>query len=598
MTDFAPTEITRLFELQLYLNTALMQSPSTISKTQKSIDYIRHFAVLSRFNQQSESGTHHITLVLTNNNLSETRQWNVRLKKKLSTLNTIILSSSEESDIKNYQQLDTKLLRLKSASDIPDLIVMCTHEKRVSDVLQIIQLFKSGRLNLRDIGIHKISLTIMFDEADKNMSLIAGLLKGLWPLLRMPDLRRDDVLRDIHFITATPLDEFWKALKKCGISKLKNINQAIMSMDETSVLHTKYSELMEQYFWLKRHARSHAVTDMSTDSVDYARKVLRGWSPLEAAAPRIVFAPADIQKHTHNDMRDLFLEKGYWVYVDNSDRKGFYNPSNGAFKTKDDFCREYSTTGEPYEMFKKWKEIHPTAALAITGWLTIMRGITFNTTGFNFTDVILSAAHARNLADLLQVAGRANGDAAYVKCATIHTPTIVWDALDERIELMKELHEKNVDEFEERDFRPKSKREEQEVAWTVPRVFEIGAEKYAAIKKVGTSKIWDVKTIFAQIDDAALVADLQRRKDAKGQFQITQPEAPNTYKKYITDFVQKAVEKRLFNMGLHEDDKQKDGFQIFLDNKEHRLIVSLYNGANLEAKTATTAPTMTAIEHC
>lgn len=577
---------TRLFQVELYLNTALMQSPSTISKTQKSIDYIKHFAIISRFNTQNESGTHHITLVLTNNNLSETRQWNVRLKKKLKNLNTIILSSSDEADIKGYEQLGTKLLHLKSASDIPDLIVMCTHEKRISDVNKIIALFKSGRLCLKDIGIHRISLTIMFDEADKNMKLIAGLLKDLWPILTMPDLRKDNVLRDIHFITATPLKDFWKSLSKCGISKLTNINKALQSMDENSVLHTDYVELMKHYRWLKDHNVNFSISNMTKNPEEYARDVLDSWK--ELTTPRIVFAPADIAKSTHDDIRDLFLLKKYWVYYDNSDRKGFYNP-RGSFQSVDEFRSEHKILGEPYEVFVKWKSLHPEASLAITGWLTVMRGITFNTAGFNFTNVILSACHMRNLSDLLQVAGRANGDIEFVSKFSIDCPKILWETLNEQIEIMKELHEKDVDEFEEKLFRMKTEKEKQEVAWTIPLVFEIGEENYKTMKKKSiTSKIWDVETIFKQIPDSELVTDLRRRKEAKGQFQITQPEKSNTYKKYITDFVQKAGEKRLFNMGLHADDKQKDGYQIFLDNQKYRIIISIYNGTRLSEENTVT----------
>ena len=32
-------------------------------------------------------------------------------------------------------------------------------------------------------------------------------------------------------------------------------------------------------------------------------------------------------------------------------------------------------------------------------------------------------------------------------------------------------------------------------------------------------------------------------------------------------------------MGLHKDDKNKDGYQIFLDKKGFNVIVSVYNGS-------------------
>jgi hypothetical protein len=588
-----------MHSVHLYLNNALPQSPADISKTQKAIEYIKHFGGICRFNAgTAENGTHHITLILTNNNLSETTQWNVRLDKKLDHLNTIILSSKKDSDVKNINELSSRLLRLRSPNELPDLIVMCTHEKRITDILDVLKIFKNRRLNLENIGIHNITLTIMFDEADKNMKLIIAFLKEAWSLLTMADLMKDDVIRDIHFITATPLKEFWSELKKFGISKLKNINHAIQSMDDNSVLHSKYSDLMKNYRWLHEHVQDHRIVDMTKNPSDYATSVLASWGPHDPTRPRIVFAPADVAKESHYEMRDVFLTYGYWVYVDNSEKgkgKGFYN-TRGKFLSVDEFRSQNNIVGEPYEMFKKWKELYPTESLAITGWLTIIRGITFNTTGFNFTNQILSACHMGGLANLIQVAGRADGDIRYVGKFTIHCPPLLWEMLDERIQLMTELHEKNLGEFEEKDFRPKSKREEQEPAWTVPYVIAVGEERYKCIKKIGTSNRWDTETILALIPEIfipssdpetpniTLVDEIRNRKAVGGQFQITQPDpiqAEDTYKKYITDFIQKNREGRKFNMGLKPIHKKKDGYQIFLDKRDYNIVITLYNGTKL-----------------
>jgi len=453
----------------------------------------------------------------------------------------------------------------------------------MENILEIIDIFKHNNLNLTKIGIHAITLSIMMDEADKNMKLIASFLKDIWTRMKEPEANRDDVIRDIHFITATPLKEFWKSLKSCGITKLQNVNHAIQAMDESHVLHTSYTELMKQYRWLNDHSRDHTIADMTKNTVEYASRVLTQWGPHDPSNPRIVFAPAENEKTSHYAMLYLFRTYGYCVYVDNSDKdtgKGFHH-SNGTFQPVDDFRKKHNVEGEPYEVFKKWKELYPTESLAITGWLTIIRGITFNTTGFNFTNMILSAGHMQNVADLLQVSGRGNGDIQYVNKFTVHCPIDLWNVLDSCITLMAELHSKNIEEFEEKDFRQKTKRDEQEVAWSIPRVFHIGQEKYSQLKKIGKSKIWDTDTIFAQIDDVELIDKLRIRKQNNCQFQITQPEMDNTYKKYIIDFIQKATENKKFNMGLHKDDKNKDGYQIFLDNKGFNIIVSLYDGTKI-----------------
>ena len=575
--------IQHLYEIQLYLNTALMQSPSKISKTQKAIEFIKHYGIVGRMqNGQQENGTHHINLILTNNNLGETKQWDCRLKNKLGHLNPMILSSRTDSDMKNLNALWGHLLTLLKPDDLPDLIVMCTNEQRIQDIVKIVQTLKHKRLDLKNIGIHRISLSIMFDEADKNMRLIVSCLEAIWPLLTMQDMKKDDTIRDFHFITATPLKEFWKEIRKCGIETLRNINQAIIAMDDNSVLHMDYKILMEQYRSLQDHAKDHSVDVMTKDPVHYAKLVLTTWNKQN---PRIVFAPADIKIQSHYDMRDLFQDAGYCVFVNNGEKKGFYN-AQGSFESLDVFRANNNVHGELYEVFQTWRTKNPLESLAITGYLTIIRGITFNTIGFNFTNMILSECHMRTLADLLQVAGRANGDKAYVGCFVIHCPKQLWTTVMERIHILQSLHEKNPDEFVERDFRPAKKREEQEVAWTVPSVFTLDKADFDKIQKIGKSEkgAWDTETIFPLISDKRLVEELRKRKAAGGQFQITAPVEPDTYKKYITDFKTKAAEGRRFNMGLHKDNKDKDGYQIFLDKQGYNIIVSVYNGTRLPCK--------------
>ena len=54
----------RTFIPEYILNTALCQSPPSVSKTKKAINYIKHVALISRFNNGPiESGIHHMTCI-------------------------------------------------------------------------------------------------------------------------------------------------------------------------------------------------------------------------------------------------------------------------------------------------------------------------------------------------------------------------------------------------------------------------------------------------------------------------------------------------------------------------------------------------------
>jgi hypothetical protein len=341
-------------------------------------------------------------------------------------------------------------------------------------------------------------------------------------------------------------------------------------MDEKSQLHMDYKLLMDDYRWLTEHHLDTSLEDLTMIPGDYVKKVIP-----EAKGPLTIFAPAAIEIVSHIAMKDMLNALGYTVYVTDSPYTGFFAPS-GKFTSLEEFNRDNKVQGELYNSFVVWRKLNPDAPIALTGYLNVIRGITFNTVGFNFTHMIVSAYHAKNLANLIQLLGRANGGKNYVGKMNIICPKSLWDKANEAILIMKELHEKSPQEFEEKDFRRKTKRDEQEPAWTVPEVIHLGEERFANIKKKGKSKIWDKETIFAELakDDAVLVADIRAREC----FQCTQPEKDDTYKKYVTDFITKATEKRKFNMGLHPEDKGKDGYQMFLDCKGFNVIVSRYNG--------------------
>jgi hypothetical protein len=582
-----PTFQPAIHSMNLYLNAALCQSPSTISKTQKAIDYIRSFGSIGRFQSGiPEHGVHHMTFVLTNRSLSEASQWTVRLNNKLGHLNTIILSSKKDSDVRSMDQFWARIMRLNSVNDLPDLVVMCSHEKRTSDLLDMIVTLKKKQYDLSRFGIHYITLSIMFDEADANARLIVDCLNNIWQHLTIEDEMKDTVIRDIHFITATPLDDFWKQLAKCGIKKLKNVNHALQSMDKDCVLaETTYEDLMKQYRWLTDHKIDHSNNDMTRNPIDYARSFLLTWGRHNPAQPRIVFAPADFDCQSHYNMRDAFLSYGYWVYVDNGEKgkgKGFYNPQC-KFQSVEDFRRQHNINGEPYETFRKWRELYPTESLAITGWLTIIRGITFNTTGFNFTNMILSACHMKNLADLLQVAGRADGDKKYVGIFTIHTPQPVWELITNRIELMAELYNKNPEEFQERDFRPRTKRDIMEMAMTKPKVIPITPEEYASVTQK-RGREYDREKFIATIQryDSSLAEQLK----GMAKKQITLPEKEASIKKHITDFIHAAENDKKYTIDITKDEikEKKDLYQIFIDKTEGspKLIVSIFLASKID----------------
>lgn len=572
------------YSVKFFLNTALCQSPPGLSKTKKAIDYIKHFSLLARgLLGEKENGVHHMTVVLTNNSLAEAEQWSHRLKKstKGKGMNICVLSSKKGATFNSLANLITRMVNAKNANYLPDLIVMCTHSKRTEDMVELLETLKTGNLNFTKIGITRISLTVMFDEADKNIELIADFLKRI--NIQIDDItgsRLDSVLRDIHFITATPYKTFWKSLESMGIDRLKNINNSLREMDAESVLHISQEELMKGYRRVDEHIIRSDI-DIDTDNpIEYAND---GVLKINADLPKrenqqvIAFAPAGITIKSHEAMRNMFMSSGYSVLVMNGKAKGFY--SNKGFISVKEFSERYSVEGELKDVLVKWLEINPAKNLAVTGNLNIERGITFCTSGFNFTDFIISKYHTRNMASLIQLLGRANGGKEYVSIMNIWAPKEVISAANEQIDLMNSLLNSDPEEFKETDFRKMTKREELEPAMTVPFVIQLSKDEYDTLQTYKKGRGWDAEKIQNMLESKrpGLKEELLNHK----KYQITEPSEGPSIKKHIDAPILAAAEKRKYTIDIKPDLRDKDLYQMFLDKTGYRVIVSIYNGSKL-----------------
>ena len=129
------------------LNTALCQFTPAASKTQKAIEYIKHFSILSRFLRgEVENGVHHMTVILTNNSLLETKMWRHRLENKTQRLNIATLSSRQDSTFNSINDIITHLSTAKNPNQLFDIFTICTHEQRTTDIFKLIDTLENGNL--------------------------------------------------------------------------------------------------------------------------------------------------------------------------------------------------------------------------------------------------------------------------------------------------------------------------------------------------------------------------------------------------------------------------------------------------------------------
>ena len=176
---------------------------------------------------------------------------------------------------------------------------------------------------------------------------------------------------------------------------------------------------------------------------------------------KIIFSPAHLYTEkdgvgSHEEVVQFYNKLGFTVFLSNGKFKGFIEPT-GERITIDDFNLQYNIKGELRDTMRQWAEIYPNNNIAITGYWTIERGITFQTDGFNFTHAIISDYHTQLLNKLLQLIGRLTGNKKYIqqKCIII-CPQHIIDTVNRVVIKTIELRKENPENYNATDFLDKT----------------------------------------------------------------------------------------------------------------------------------------------
>jgi len=386
---------------------------------------------------------HLIDIIVTNKSLPETEQWKFRADnafKQVKSITIDILSSKSKdyNSIANYIQNILKCKKDKK-EDLPNILIICYHTKRVCD--DLIEMFDIFAGNTYFVGPQqeKIKFHISFDEPDANIGVTKKFIK------KIKDFISSELIIGILFITATPIEDFWKMLHESGIKTLLNMNY-----NNTQ----NFDEELENY----RAFKEHNIIEHDDDTNNPLYYIINVFSNrlINENERKIIFTPAHLYTDTegvgsHMEVVSYFNDKNYTVFIMNGKFKGFIYPD----KTKIDlvtFNAENNVNGELRESLVKWNELNPTMNLAITGYWVIERGITFNTVGFNFTDMILSNYHLSSIGKLIQLAGRGSGAKKYVNKMNVICTTKIKDAILKFNKNLEEICSLNPEYFNRTDF--------------------------------------------------------------------------------------------------------------------------------------------------
>ena len=426
----------------LYLTTTmfkLLTKPTqfTKGKTEDTLcDISKRYLLFS-----NETNNHLIDIIVTNKSLPETEQWKSRTVKNFKNIKNIridILSSKSD----NYNSIDSyiyNILSCKTKEELPNILIMCFHTKRVcDDLIKMFNVF--GGSNYLKVN-SKINFHISFDEVDANLGVTKKFIKRIKPFID------NSTIIGILLITATPIEELWKMLIDSGIKTLLNMNfDSIQNFDDEL---NNYRPFKEHNFIEHNYETTnplHYITDVFNNKL------------INENERNIIFAPAHQYTEkdnvgSHLEVTSYFNNKNYCVLLMNGKFKGFKYPDKtevelSQFNIENNITDDY----ELRDTLVKWNELNPKTNLAITGYNVIERGITLNTTGFNFTHMILSHYHITSIGKASQIGGRGSGGKDYVKIMNIICPKTVKEQIIKFNDNIEQICSLNPEYFNRTDF--------------------------------------------------------------------------------------------------------------------------------------------------
>ena len=387
----------------------------------------------------NETDYHLIDIIVTNKSLPETEQWKFRTDKTFKNFKniTIDILSSKSNDYNTIGSYIQNILNCKTKEELPNILIICYHAKRVCD--DLITMFNLFGGNNYIQPSNKIKFHISFDEPDANLGVTKKFIK------KIKEFINKSLIIGILFITATPIEEFWKMLNDSGIKTLLNMN-----FNNTQ----NFDEELKNY----RAFNEHNIIEHNNETTNPLYYIIDVFSNklINEKERKILFTPAHLYTETdgvgsHMEVISYFNDKNYCVFVMNGKFKGFIYPDKSKIELTQ-FNIENKINGELRESLMKWNELNPTTNLAITGYWVIERGITFNTTGFNFTDMILSNYHLSSMGKLIQLAGRGSGGKIYVNKINVICTTKIKDTIINFNKNLEEICSLNPEYFNRTDF--------------------------------------------------------------------------------------------------------------------------------------------------
>jgi len=520
-------------------STDIMDYFTLICKPEQSgKTFIMIHEIIQNF-QNLSKGERIINIILCDNSLLLNKQTKERLDKDLDTIiykdkKYIELSSGKNADCNKIDEVFTKIIH-----DEIDNVIMCTNNKRLIDIIKIINMITK----IKDKHTDNFTFKIWLDEADKYTNYLDN---TFIPLAK--EFNKENKFIQVFGITATPGKLFLK-YNKIQVYPIPDTTASnYHGWEDNNILLFKKSQL-------------------------FIQQILRNNKHLIKPGSKW-FIPGKSKKKSHKKICKTCLEYNMAVIIVNGDGIQLHKPDNSirVYSKDEDFNKKIIDIYNENNL-----ENYP---LVITGYVCISRGISIMSNEFIFDYGIL--ANYTSKYEASQLAGRIKGNIKHLpnyKIPTIFT-TLKFDKVAKEMETKsRELAKIAAKKEETEGFTPYISKDEYnniDNVKTVPILIEnISKQVYEELtmKKGRNHDKDDIKKFIESKLGKNIFHGYQHD-------QISEPRAKISYEKNIVELTKASIENRNYSIATKSSNKRKNVYQIWFDYKNHNIIISLYNGAN------------------
>jgi hypothetical protein len=319
-----------------------------------------------------------ISIIFTDNSLLQVDQ----LKKRIEEENLDIVVLSSKSDVNDIFKLFWKITDEKVK-----IIICCANTKQIDNINNLFWKLKKNKFNY--------NFHIFIDEVDKTFT-------SNYNMNILKKWENNKRIRKITVITATP-DKFLKKIDdKIPIMTLENSynKDTYHKLEDSQIVYISYSDLYSYY-------------GDDNDDVDYGYYdyIIKNHN---FSSNTVLYIPSnDVKKKSHLKIANLCTENGFNVLVINSDGNNIYYSGIEEPLLIDKnllYDENYNKLELSSWLPKIFKEYNlENNKFAITGHLSIGRGITISSPKLMITDAIIPDKII-DKSNLYQLAGRICGN--------------------------------------------------------------------------------------------------------------------------------------------------------------------------------------------